>query len=105
MVIVFVAATDYVDLIDWQACNVTPPTVLRRISYHELLKMIYEVVPMDGCDFIKFLSHVQAVDRIVKLVTEASRKKLDRRTEMDLSELHENPENKCHNLSPKNIVL
>ncbi|GBM19228.1 hypothetical protein AVEN_142479-1 [Araneus ventricosus] len=30
-------ATDYVHLIDWQAFNVTPPTVLRHISSHELI--------------------------------------------------------------------
>ncbi|GBN06928.1 hypothetical protein AVEN_181213-1 [Araneus ventricosus] len=69
-------ATDYVDLIDWQACNVTPPTALRHISCHELPKMIQDDVPMDGWDFIKFHSHTQAVERIVKLVTEASRKKV-----------------------------
>ncbi|GBM19006.1 hypothetical protein AVEN_172480-1 [Araneus ventricosus] len=33
-------ATDYVDLINWQACYVTSPPVLRQISSHELLKMI-----------------------------------------------------------------
>ncbi|GBM25594.1 hypothetical protein AVEN_181710-1 [Araneus ventricosus] len=81
-------ATDYVDLIDWQACNVTPPTVLRHISSHELLKMVQDDVAMDGWDFIKFPSHTQEVEIIVKLVTEASRKELDRKTEMDLSELH-----------------
>ncbi|GBL87752.1 hypothetical protein AVEN_262249-1, partial [Araneus ventricosus] len=69
-------ATDYVDLTDWQACNVTPPTVLRHISSHEHLKMIQDDVPMDVWDFIKFLSHTQAVERIVKLVTEASRKRV-----------------------------
>ncbi|GBN52497.1 hypothetical protein AVEN_259693-1 [Araneus ventricosus] len=68
--------TDYVDLINWQACNVTPPTVLRHISSHELLKMIQDDVSMDGRDFIKFPSHTQAVQRIVKLVTEASRKRV-----------------------------
>ncbi|GBO32815.1 hypothetical protein AVEN_9509-1 [Araneus ventricosus] len=31
-----IRATDSVDLIDWLACNVTPPTVLRHISSHEL---------------------------------------------------------------------
>ncbi|GBO16341.1 hypothetical protein AVEN_137769-1, partial [Araneus ventricosus] len=67
-------ATDYVDLTDWQACNATPPTVLRHISCHELLKIIQEDVPMDCWDFIKFPSHTQAVKRIVKFVTEASRK-------------------------------
>ncbi|GBM26326.1 hypothetical protein AVEN_239333-1 [Araneus ventricosus] len=68
--------TDYVDHIDWEACNVTPPTVLRHISCHELLKMIQDDVPMDSWEFIKFLSHTQAVQRIVKLVTEASRKRV-----------------------------
>ncbi|GBM91052.1 hypothetical protein AVEN_147510-1 [Araneus ventricosus] len=69
-------ATDHVDFIDWQACNVTPPTVLRQISSHELLKMIQDDVPMDGWDLIKFPSHTQAVERIVKLVTEAPRKRV-----------------------------
>ncbi|GBL86720.1 hypothetical protein AVEN_217440-1 [Araneus ventricosus] len=69
-------ATDYICLIDWQPCNVTPPTVLGHISYHELLKMIQDDVPMDGRDFIKFPSYTQAVERIVKLVTEASRKRV-----------------------------
>ncbi|GBO05219.1 hypothetical protein AVEN_106937-1 [Araneus ventricosus] len=50
-------ATDYIDLNDWQACNVTPPTVLRHISCQELLKMIQDDVPMIGKDFIKFPSY------------------------------------------------
>ncbi|GBM05460.1 hypothetical protein AVEN_94757-1 [Araneus ventricosus] len=70
-------ATDYVDLIDWQAFYVTPPPVLRQISSHELLK-IQDDVPMDGSDFIKFPSHTQSVERIVKLVTEVCRKKVGR---------------------------
>ncbi|GBN71583.1 hypothetical protein AVEN_108707-1 [Araneus ventricosus] len=82
-------AADCVDLIDLQACNVTPPGVLIHINSHEVLKMTQDDVPMDGWDFIKFPSHTQTVERIVILVTEASRKKeLDRRTEMDLLELH-----------------
>ncbi|GBM86416.1 hypothetical protein AVEN_202003-1 [Araneus ventricosus] len=71
-----IRTTDNVNLIDWQACNVTQPTVLRHINSHELLKMIQDDVPMDGWDLIKFLSHTQAVERIVKLVTEASRKRV-----------------------------
>ncbi|GBM76258.1 hypothetical protein AVEN_105437-1 [Araneus ventricosus] len=74
--VVNLRATDYVSLIDWQACNVTPPTVLRHISSHELLKMIQDDVSMDGRDFIKFPSHTRAVERIVKLVNEASRKRV-----------------------------
>ncbi|GBN42114.1 hypothetical protein AVEN_169290-1 [Araneus ventricosus] len=70
-------ATDYVVLIDWQAFYVTPPPVLRQISSHELLKMIPDDVPMNGWDFIRFPSHKQAVERIVKLVTEASRKRVE----------------------------
>ncbi|GBL83639.1 hypothetical protein AVEN_161984-1, partial [Araneus ventricosus] len=69
-------ATDYVDLIDWQVFNVTPPAVLRHISSHELLKMIQDDVPFNGWDFIKFPSHTQSVERIVKLITEASRKRV-----------------------------
>ncbi|GBO15918.1 hypothetical protein AVEN_18469-1 [Araneus ventricosus] len=69
-------AADYVDRIDWQACNVTPPAVRSHISCHVLLKMIQDDVPMDGRDFIKSPSHMQAVERIVKLVTEASRKRV-----------------------------
>ncbi|GBM19543.1 hypothetical protein AVEN_108011-1 [Araneus ventricosus] len=69
-------ATVYVDLIDWKACNVTTPTGLRQINSHELLKMIQDNVRMDGWDFSKFSSHTQAVERIVKLVTEASRKRV-----------------------------
>ncbi|GBO36620.1 hypothetical protein AVEN_113580-1, partial [Araneus ventricosus] len=41
-------ATEYVDLIDWQACNVIPPTILRQISSHKLLKMIQNDVPIES---------------------------------------------------------
>ncbi|GBL77358.1 hypothetical protein AVEN_41778-1 [Araneus ventricosus] len=81
--------TEYVDLTDWQACNPTPPPVLRQISSHELLKMIQDDVPMDGRHFIKFPSHTQAVEQIMKLVTEVSRKRVGpQNTGMYLSELH-----------------
>ncbi|GBN53711.1 hypothetical protein AVEN_19267-1 [Araneus ventricosus] len=73
-------STDYVDLIVWQACNVTPLAVLRHISSHELRKMIQNDMTMGGN---KFPSHTQAVGRIVNFLIE-----LDRRTGMDLSELH-----------------
>ncbi|GBN53744.1 hypothetical protein AVEN_269472-1 [Araneus ventricosus] len=69
-------ATDYVDLIDWQACNVTQPPVLRQISFDELLEMIQDDVPMDGWDFIKLNLHKQAVERIVKFFIEACRKRI-----------------------------
>ncbi|GBN61121.1 hypothetical protein AVEN_68186-1 [Araneus ventricosus] len=68
--------TDNVDLIDWQAFYVTPPTVLRHINSHELLKMIQDDVAMDDWNFIKFPSHTKAVERIAKLAPEASRKRV-----------------------------
>ncbi|GBN98399.1 hypothetical protein AVEN_176808-1 [Araneus ventricosus] len=43
-----IRATDNVDLIHWQDCNVTPRKVLRHISSHELLKMIQDGVPVNG---------------------------------------------------------
>ncbi|GBN88185.1 hypothetical protein AVEN_19918-1 [Araneus ventricosus] len=60
--VINIRATDNVDAIDWQLCNVTPPTVLRHISSHELLKLIQDDVPMNGWDFIKFPSHMEAVE-------------------------------------------
>ncbi|GBN19484.1 hypothetical protein AVEN_114448-1 [Araneus ventricosus] len=78
-------ATNYVDLIHWQAFCVVLPPVLRQISSYGLLKLIQDDMSMDGWDFIKFPSHTQAVERIVKLVTEASRKRVDG---IDLPDLH-----------------
>ncbi|GBM90993.1 hypothetical protein AVEN_217460-1 [Araneus ventricosus] len=45
-----------------------------EIGSHELLKKIQDDVAMDGWNFTKFPSHNQAVDRIAKLFTEASKK-------------------------------
>ncbi|GBO11391.1 hypothetical protein AVEN_151540-1, partial [Araneus ventricosus] len=69
-------ATDYVDLIDCQACNVAQPPVLRQISFDELLEVIQDDVPMDGWDFIKLNLHKQAVERIVTFFIEACRKRI-----------------------------
>ncbi|GBN71456.1 hypothetical protein AVEN_275072-1 [Araneus ventricosus] len=88
--------------LDWQACNVTPPPVLRQISSPELLKMIHDDMPMDGSEFIKFPSHTQAVERIVKLVTEASRKKSWTAEQGRIYQSYTRiQKKKCHNLSSK----
>ncbi|GBN36018.1 hypothetical protein AVEN_194724-1 [Araneus ventricosus] len=97
-------ATDYVGLIDWQPCDVTPPTVLRQISYHEFLKMIQDDVPMDGRDFIKFPSHTQAVERIVKLVTEASRKRVGPHNRDEFIRATLESRKQMSQLSPKKIT-
>ncbi|GBM26521.1 hypothetical protein AVEN_245250-1 [Araneus ventricosus] len=65
-------AADYVDL------TLTGKIFMsHHLQFSELLKMIQDDVPMDGWDFIKFPSHTKAVARIVKLVTEASRKRVE----------------------------
>ncbi|GBO30761.1 hypothetical protein AVEN_197684-1 [Araneus ventricosus] len=48
-------ATDYVDLIDWQACNVTPPIVLRQINSHEFLKIIQTMCQWTAGTLLNFL--------------------------------------------------
>ena len=61
---------DYVDLIDWQNIKITEPPLTMEISNEELTAMISSVP--DGVPFEKFPCHSQAVERCVKLVTEAS---------------------------------
>ncbi|GBM45019.1 hypothetical protein AVEN_98871-1 [Araneus ventricosus] len=96
-------ATDYVDLIDWQEFFVTPPPVLRQIRSYELLKKRQDDVPMDGWDFIKFPSHTQAVERIVKFVTEASEKTVGPQNRDGFIRAALEFIKKCHNLSLKRL--
>ncbi|GBN08523.1 hypothetical protein AVEN_5832-1 [Araneus ventricosus] len=49
-------------------------SIFTRNMSPELLN--YDDVPMDGWDLIKFPSYTQAADRTVKLVNEASRKRV-----------------------------
>ncbi|GBN16009.1 hypothetical protein AVEN_207093-1 [Araneus ventricosus] len=79
-------ATDYVDLIDWQACNVTQNTFNRHITSHELLKMIQDDAPMDGWDLIKLPS--KQLRELRNSSLKLPEKELDDRAGMDLSKLH-----------------
>ncbi|GBN55590.1 hypothetical protein AVEN_183346-1 [Araneus ventricosus] len=68
--------------------------------------MIQEDVPMDGWGLIKFPSHTQAVEQIVKLVTEASRKGVGPQN-MDgfiRATLESMKIPICTNLSPKKVT-
>lgn len=64
-------ADDYINLIDWQSCTITEPSMTMKYSDSDLQNIIKEKnIP----EFLKFPCHTQAVERCVKLVTEASQK-------------------------------
>lgn len=65
-------AIDYIDMVQWDICNVTPPPLLRNVPDEEIEEMIKTGRPFTS-DFAKFPCHTQAVERCVKLVTEASK--------------------------------
>ncbi|KAK4880959.1 hypothetical protein RN001_004278 [Aquatica leii] len=62
-------ATTYNDLIDWQNCELSEPSILASISNDDLNQLIQTVPEMD---LVKFPCHTQAVERHVKIVSEAS---------------------------------
>lgn len=63
-------ATDYTELIHWQAVAVTEPPITRKFSTEDLREMIAEIP--EKINLFKMPCHTQAVERCVKLVTEAS---------------------------------
>lgn len=63
-------ATDYIELINWQSITYAEPPLTIRISDDELKSMV-KSVPTE-IRIAKFPCHTQAVERCVKLVTEAS---------------------------------
>ena len=65
-------ATDYVDLINWQECNITEPPLTKHISDEDLKLLVGSGEATPVLDFPQFPCHTQAVERCVKLVTEAS---------------------------------
>ena len=64
-------ATSYLEMIDWQTIPVTEPPVTREIDDNTLLRLIREDdTPV--LEFARYPCHTQAVERHIKLVTEAS---------------------------------
>ena len=65
-------ANDYFELVDWTKTPFISPPVLQNISDEELTqKLNHETVYLDW-EFCKLPCHTVAVERTVKLVTEAS---------------------------------
>ncbi|CAH1114743.1 unnamed protein product [Psylliodes chrysocephalus] len=68
-------ADDYFELINWRSITVTEPPLTVKILNSDLQEMISDV-PAE-IDILKFPCHSQAVERCVKLVTEASAASID----------------------------
>jgi len=64
-------AQHYIDIIDWQAAQVTELPILANITLDEL-EMFVASGDVPVIDFAKFPCHTQAVERYVKMVREAS---------------------------------
>lgn len=65
-------AMEYFDVIDWTVCPISEPPVIKKMTDNELKEFIKaEVTPT--VLFSKFPCHTQAVERHVKLVTEAAK--------------------------------
>ena len=64
-------AEDYTELINWQSCNVTEPPLTVNISDVDITAFV-KSKESPVVDFPRFPCHTQAVERCIKLVTEAS---------------------------------
>lgn len=64
-------AEDYIDIIDWQDTEVSEPPLLADLSVEDI-EMFVTSGDVPVIDFQQYPCHTQAVERCVKLVTEAS---------------------------------
>jgi len=64
-------ATDYTELINWSKIMVTEPPLIPEIPLNEISSRVFEG-NTELLQFIRVPCHTQAVERAVKLVTEAS---------------------------------
>lgn len=68
-------AEEYTELIDWMNCELSSPPLLKATTDDEIKFYIQSAeVPNWNASFNKFPVHTQAVERCVKLVTEAAAK-------------------------------
>ncbi|GBN74388.1 hypothetical protein AVEN_273088-1 [Araneus ventricosus] len=66
-------ASDYIKIINWNSCVVYPPPMLRGLSEDDIKSLVNsDTMPIR--EIQKFPCHIQAVERCIKLVTEASNK-------------------------------
>lgn len=68
------SATEYSEMIDWTNTDLSPPPLLRRVSDEDIWSKVESGKTAEEWKFDKFPCHTQAVERCVKLVTEASQK-------------------------------
>jgi len=64
-------AQNYMDMIDWQNTPVTEPPLLAEVPV-DSIEMLVASGEIPVMDFPKYPCHTQAVERCVKLITEAS---------------------------------
>lgn len=64
-------AQDYIEIITWQYCDITEPTLTQNLTEDDLKRILNEGSPVILLLF-KLPCHTQAVERCVKFVTEAS---------------------------------
>ncbi|GBM74187.1 hypothetical protein AVEN_104810-1 [Araneus ventricosus] len=68
-----IQASDYIENINWNSCVVYPPPMLRDLSEDDIKSLINsDTTPIR--EIQRFSCHTQAVERCIKLVTEASNK-------------------------------
>lgn len=67
-----VEACNYYDLIDWASEKVTEPPLLMKYSETEISSILQDSAGENWLQIEKYPCHTQAVERCVKLVTEAS---------------------------------
>lgn len=66
-------ASDYTEIINWNSCALYPPPILRGLNEDDI-KSLINSNNKSIREMQKFPCHTQAVERCVKLVTEASNK-------------------------------
>ncbi|GBM41951.1 hypothetical protein AVEN_112111-1 [Araneus ventricosus] len=66
--------TDHIEMIHWNTTTLSPPPLLRRFTNQEICSKVQSGGTAAEWNFDKFPCHTQAVERCVKLVTEASQK-------------------------------
>lgn len=66
-------AQKYPDIVNWMNCDLSSPPLLAKVSDEEIKSYINsDSIPNWNINYKKFPVHTQAVERCVKLVTEAS---------------------------------
>lgn len=67
-------ADDYIDLIDWQKCELTEPPATVSLSRDQLSSLVNMKNNVKDLPCYKFPCNTQAVERSIKIVSEASQK-------------------------------